>query len=63
MGKTRTTTCICSSLPDDNITPLADEKINQIKTVGVCQPLTDTARPLFDHRVGSQQKIARCCNT
>jgi hypothetical protein len=23
-------------LPDDGVTPLADEKINQIKTVGVC---------------------------
>src|SRR5215475_6089109 len=35
-GQTRTKTRTCPSLPDDSFTPLADEKINQIKTVVVC---------------------------
>jgi len=33
-GRTR---ALALPLPDDSFTPLADEKINQIKTVSVCQ--------------------------
>jgi len=39
-GQTRTKMRTSPSLPDDRFTPLADEMINQIKTVGVCQLLT-----------------------
>ena len=36
LGQTRTKPRTCPPLPKDSFTPLADEKINQIKTVGVC---------------------------
>src|SRR5262245_35587187 len=41
--QTRIKTHACPSLPDNGFSPLDDQKINQIKTVVVCQLLTHAA--------------------
>ena len=37
LGQTWTKPHTCPPLPNDSFTPIVDEKINQIKTVALCQ--------------------------